>query len=790
MATKSTCRLRVQDVFVELTAQELQVLLAASPILASLCELRVHRLGSDDEDELVPLLSVTGRALHQLAALAQAAAQEDVSHGRSPLEGASAHAGQARASLDLDHLHLTGLVEIAAAANYLGMGSVLKYVCVELSQRARTIPECDGVGALQQLCELPADVASRVVDALVADDDSVEPLGVFVVGRLSLSAGGCTPARRKLEELAYNGPRHARCATAEALRTAAVGGDVKAVELLERMAREDATPVGRTAVEYLGRLACGGDQHAIVALQRLPSECIQFGLEALARAAEGEHCAAILGQLVQERNAGVRRKAIMAMRRAAAGMHRQAVDLLCDASIGGGKMQQQSPPSFGAFVEASLCAQRQRQAWAQAGDAESAASVAAESTEPQPYVAQEEELIDALQVANSEAMATSVGLDDESVVSMTLVGCRRSTNSACSATARASCHMDNFSASGSADDVHGGPVGATKSPSTGSRIMTAMQLLEESDGEEIFCGPLSEPGESGMAEFRAFEMLGISRSSQSVLQLSVSSFPKKGSPPRRSEPLIAPEGQINKENAKYCCVFPIGLDDDTEFHLVKRIFGKNGDNMRRIAQECSAKLRLRGRGSGFFEKGLRDVRRGMRIGSSEADIPLELHVSCTDYDNYYRAVNQVAMLLNGLYRHYRRYARSKQMEVPDVNLKLVEIRRDDLFKNHRLGRIVLACGRRQHFERVRNSIHARTNPLEKCFRHCEGVDAQGEQRLSERDNGYSADDRWLGDELTRKAAALSTPRSLPVSTALAGAAFAAIAAVAPRNTSECKDRFQ
>ena len=42
-------------------------------------------------------------------------------------------------------------------------------------------------------------------------------------------------------------------------------------------------------------------------------------------------------------------------------------------------------------------------------------------------------------------------------------------------------------------------------------------------------------------------------------------------------------------------------EDDDEFCLVKRILGKGGNNMRRIAEENNAKIRLRGIGSRFLE---------------------------------------------------------------------------------------------------------------------------------------------------------------------------------------------
>jgi len=264
------------------------------------------------------------------------------------------------------------------------------------------------------------------------------------------------------------------------------------------------------------------------------------------------------------------------------------------------------------------------------------------------------------------------------------------------------------------------------------RVLTAMQLLEEeSDDESTFCGPPSEPEDSGLWVLRALDVWGISNgaidakrrvqtrtfsTTQPVLnspggdgeseynlhgEFRRDSAPDNrreawnlGEPPRdqedqvkigcplhggaqtavddqqevKSQPLILPRGEIHGDAQKFICVFQVGLEDDEEFCLVKRILGKAGNNMRRIAEECNAKVRLRGIGSGFLEGS----------DGKEANMPLQLHVSCLHYDNYQGAVDRVTTLLTDLYKHYRRYARSKGMECPDLKIALEEVRRDDL----------------------------------------------------------------------------------------------------------------
>lgn len=103
---------------------------------------------------------------------------------------------------------------------------------------------------------------------------------------------------------------------------------------------------------------------------------------------------------------------------------------------------------------------------------------------------------------------------------------------------------------------------------------------------------------------------------------------------------------------------------------MKRILGKGGVKVARIAAQFHAKLRLRGRASGFYEG------RG-----GEADTPLQLHLSCRTYEDYQGAVQEVAELIEDLYRHYGRYARSKGKELPNLQLHMQELRRDDLSLN-------------------------------------------------------------------------------------------------------------
>merc|ERR1719460_2375808 len=105
------------------------------------------------------------------------------------------------------------------------------------------------------------------------------------------------------------------------------------------------------------------------------------------------------------------------------------------------------------------------------------------------------------------------------------------------------------------------------------------------------------------------------------------------------------EGSGGKGVRKYTCRFLIGIENDKEFQVARRIIGAKGANMKRIVKLSEAKLRLRGVGSGYFEG----------AGQKESNEPLQLCVSCTSPDGYRTAVSLVEELLEGVYVEYRAF---------------------------------------------------------------------------------------------------------------------------------------
>jgi len=113
---------------------------------------------------------------------------------------------------------------------------------------------------------------------------------------------------------------------------------------------------------------------------------------------------------------------------------------------------------------------------------------------------------------------------------------------------------------------------------------------------------------------------------------------------------------------KYTCRFLIGIENDKEFQVARRIIGAKGANMKKVVKNTEAKLRLRGAGSGYFEG----------AGQKESAEPLQLCISCTNYDGYKAAVSQVEELINRTYDEYRQFCRENGKPVPDLRINMSE----------------------------------------------------------------------------------------------------------------------
>lgn len=102
---------------------------------------------------------------------------------------------------------------------------------------------------------------------------------------------------------------------------------------------------------------------------------------------------------------------------------------------------------------------------------------------------------------------------------------------------------------------------------------------------------------------------------------------------------------------KFTCRFEIGIENEREFQVARRIIGQKGINMKDIVARTDAKLRLRGKGSGYLEG----------IARQESPEPLHLCVSCTTKRGYAEAARLVSELLQVVYNDYREFCASHSL---------------------------------------------------------------------------------------------------------------------------------
>jgi RNA recognition motif. (a.k.a. RRM, RBD, or RNP domain) len=123
---------------------------------------------------------------------------------------------------------------------------------------------------------------------------------------------------------------------------------------------------------------------------------------------------------------------------------------------------------------------------------------------------------------------------------------------------------------------------------------------------------------------------------------------------------VSPQGDAVR---KYTCRFEIGIDNDKEFQVARRLIGVKGSNMKRINKETEAKLRLRGKGSGYLE------------GSAKVESPEPLHlcISCVSATGYNAAMDMVKSLLEEIYADYRKFCKQKGIEFPE-DLAVINVR--------------------------------------------------------------------------------------------------------------------
>jgi len=176
----------------------------------------------------------------------------------------------------------------------------------------------------------------------------------------------------------------------------------------------------------------------------------------------------------------------------------------------------------------------------------------------------------------------------------------------------------------------------------------------------------TEEEESGWMVVQAHKVAPVAQPTRSQKASSSASAPFKrpasGVASTNRPQAGRPTGARHAARGNTQCQFYIGIEQDTNFQVVRKVLGHHGCNMKRIAEETSSKLRLRGRGSGFRE--------GPELMES-AD-PLMLCVSAPDVSSYARAKVLLTELLEDVYRQYRMHCRRTGKDTEDVRVQVHE----------------------------------------------------------------------------------------------------------------------
>eukprot|EP00439_Symbiodinium_sp_Y106_P010476 s3948_g1.t1 len=140
--------------------------------------------------------------------------------------------------------------------------------------------------------------------------------------------------------------------------------------------------------------------------------------------------------------------------------------------------------------------------------------------------------------------------------------------------------------------------------------------------------------------------------------------PAHGYPGYWPPPREASRSRSPRRDGKYTCRFFIGIDNDDKFKVAKRIIGANGSNMKEIVKKSGdvAKLRLRGKGSGFAE----------RDTNEESPEPLQLCISCPNQHGYEIARTCVEDLLLNVYDEYEDYCEEHGLECEPPIIRMTE----------------------------------------------------------------------------------------------------------------------
>jgi len=122
--------------------------------------------------------------------------------------------------------------------------------------------------------------------------------------------------------------------------------------------------------------------------------------------------------------------------------------------------------------------------------------------------------------------------------------------------------------------------------------------------------------------------------------------------------------QTRGHDTKHQCQFFIGIEEEPKFRVVRRIIGTAGANVKYIAEQSGSdtKLRLRGRGSKFFEG----------PDQQEAQEPLMLCVSVPNRAAYETVTRLVREQLETVYDEYDAFRVANGENAPKLRVRMHE----------------------------------------------------------------------------------------------------------------------
>lgn len=126
-------------------------------------------------------------------------------------------------------------------------------------------------------------------------------------------------------------------------------------------------------------------------------------------------------------------------------------------------------------------------------------------------------------------------------------------------------------------------------------------------------------------------------------------------PPKRG-----PGPRLPKNTCRF--IVPNDIASDGPFKAAKVLIGRGGQNMRQIAEATTAKIRVRGKGSGHLEG----------PNNAESTDPLMCCISCPDTRGYEEAKVRVTRIFEQMFTQFRDHCKKQGRPIPELQLQVQE----------------------------------------------------------------------------------------------------------------------